>query len=40
MYVCPDFSKRRGVAVFPAVFKEVGDALEKEHVMVVVRGRR
>jgi hypothetical protein len=38
--VCPKFAKGNGVAFFPASLEEVGDALKKEQVIVVVRGRR
>ena len=40
MCVCPDFPKGFAVAFFPASLKEVRDALEEEHVVVVVSDYR
>ena len=36
--MCPDFSKGCREVFFPAVLKEVSDALEEEHVVVIVWG--
>ncbi len=38
MCVCPDLSDGRGVAFFQSSFQEVANALQEEHVMVIVGG--